>query len=87
MIKGFTYNNKGRCETDTFFLAGISGDRPPTNKKTAAGKGILLTFDGTFYSYGDSTAPGIAESFDEVSGQSYSNNITNLTNDCSLVSG
>ena len=54
------------CE-DTFFLAGISGERPPRNKKDPRGKGILLTFDNTIYSYKDPNAPGIAESFNEVS--------------------
>ena len=66
MIKGFTYSSTGRCQGDTFFLAGIKGDRPPRNKKSPRGKGILLTFDNTIYSYKDPNAPGIAESFDGV---------------------
>lgn len=66
MIKGFTYSSTGRCTSDTFFLAGIKGDKPPPNKKSPVGKSILLTFDNTIYSYKDPNAPGIAESFDGV---------------------
>ena len=66
MVKGFTYSSTGRCESDTFFLAGIKGDKPPPNKKSPIGKSIILTFDHSIYSYKDSNAPGIGESFDGV---------------------
>ena len=89
MIKGFTYSSAGRCESDTFFLAGITGDKPPPNKKSPRGKSIILTFDHTIYNYDDQNAPGIAESFDGVSDEVNLNNIiTNtLTGECSLISG